>query len=168
MHADQCEFARECPRHHRPVSTKRDQHMSPTVSKLIISGGEPTFVDRLIPGPYPSQLCKPRSPSIRYPVRLLMIDIELPETALPGNCRHARHEGRIILGDDSLVCGDVDHAVVSGNDHHHVRGQGGAQPLTHSVDPSQLFQPGGRVATVHVPAMIKFPLVRVDHTALTA
>src|SRR5215218_10705445 len=82
MHADQGELAWECPRHDRPISTKRDQHMSPAVSELIIRGGEPAFVDRLVSSPYPSQLCKPRPPSVRYSIGRLMINIELTETAL--------------------------------------------------------------------------------------
>jgi hypothetical protein len=70
---------------------------------LIIDRGEPAFIDRFIPGSYPSELTEPRSPTIRDPPRQFLINIEMAEAGLSGKRRYASHQGRIILGDDSLL-----------------------------------------------------------------
>src|SRR4029453_11944512 len=142
--------------------------MSPTVPQLIIHRGEPAFIDRFISGSYPGLLTEPRSPTIRNAPRRFLINIEMAEAGLSRKRRHASHQGRIILGDDSLLRWDVDHAVVTGDDHCHLRGQSSTQPFAHGIDSRELLQPISRVTAVYVPIMIKLALVRVDHGAITA
>jgi len=48
----------------------------------------------------------------------------------------------------------------------HLGRQCSTQPLAHGIDSRQLLQPVNRPAAVHVPVMIKFALVRVDHGAI--
>src|SRR5215203_3436048 len=103
MHADQGVLTRECTSHDCPVSAKGHQHMSPTLAELIIDRCEPAFIDRLVPGSYPSKLTKPRPPAVRHPTRRFLINIELSEAGLAGQCRYACHECRIVLGDKSLL-----------------------------------------------------------------
>ena len=76
--------------------------MPPTLPELIINRCEPAFVDRFIPGSYPSKIAEPCAPSVRHPTGRFSINIELAEPTFSGKCRQTRHEGRIILGDDSL------------------------------------------------------------------
>jgi hypothetical protein len=70
---------------------------------LIIDRREPAFIDRLVSGSYPRKLTEPCTPAVRYPTSRLLINIELPEAGLPSKCRYAGYEGRIVLGDDSLL-----------------------------------------------------------------
>src|SRR5687767_13886227 len=103
MHADQGVLAREGTRHDRPVPTKGNQHMPPTLPELIIYRRKPAFVDRLVPGPYPSKITEPIAPSVRHPTRRFLINIELSEATLAGKRGQTRHECWIILGNDSLI-----------------------------------------------------------------
>src|SRR5215207_7717096 len=167
MHADQGVLAWKGTCHDRPISTQGYQHMPPAFPELIIDRREPAFVDRLVAGSHPSKLAEPVVPAVSHPTSRFLINVELPEAGLSSESCHSRHQGRIVFGDDSLLRWNVDHAVVTGNDHCHLRRQGGAQPLAHRVDSRQLLQPVSRIAPVYVPVMIKLALVGVDHTAIT-
>src|SRR4029453_17638810 len=117
MHANQGVLAWKGTCHDRPISTQCHQHMAPTFPELIIDRCEPAFVDRLVSSSYPSKLAKPGTPAFRHPTGGFLINIELPEAGPSSEGGDARHEGGIVLGDDSLPRRNVDHPGIPGNDH---------------------------------------------------
>ena len=121
MHADQGVLTGKGTRHDRPVPAKGNKHMPPAFPELIIYLRKPAFIDRLVPGSYPRKITDPVAPPVRHPPRRFVINIELSEATLAGKRRQTCHERWIILGDDSLIRGDVDHAMVAGDDHRHLR-----------------------------------------------
>ena len=137
-------------------------------SSSIVDVPEPAVVDRLVAGPDPREIAEPLLPAASDGGGLIVVDVELAEASLPREGGDSGHQDRVVLGHDLMVGGDVDHAVITGDDQPHVVGQRVPQPLTHRVDPAQLLEPGLGSASVHMPAMVEFALVRVDEAVVTA
>ena len=68
----------------------------------------------------------------------------------------------MLLEDDAPLGGHVDHAVVAGDQHHHVIVQYFTQTPQEGIDSAQLLPPGVVGDPQGVPGVVQHPLVDVD------
>src|SRR5215212_6923793 len=103
MHPDEGQFTRELLGHHSVIITQRDQDVTVALPQCVVDRPEPTLLDRFVPGPYPGAIAELVVPSSRNSPRIVKIDVNLAEAALPSKRRNTRHEGGMILGDDLVL-----------------------------------------------------------------
>ena len=120
MHPDEGQFPRELPGHHRVVIAQGDQDVAVALPQCVVDRSEPAFIDRFITGPHPGAIAQHIAPPSRDPPRILSIDVDLAEAALPRKRGNSRHEGGVIFGDDLVNLWHVNHAVVAGDDQSNV------------------------------------------------